>query len=192
MTNAERTPGTNSAVSQGLDREIDRLAASIQRYRVEGQRFFVGDLKLPPDELREKIAADLRRLRSASLTSAAAKFRLGSLEARFQSHLELFGRRFRARERAEVGAAAAEMRMPDPKQGVILGPEVDSPAVEALYRGLYRRDPKMDLERFRSYIERQAEVIRAKTGCREIQFRIAEQDGQVKLKARPLHPGSLT
>ena len=48
----------------------------------------------------------------------------------------------------------------------------------------------MDIERFRSYIQHQAEVIRTKTGCREIQFRIAVQDGKMKLKARPIRQGS--
>ena len=69
---------------------------------------------------------------------------------------------------------------------------IDSRAVAALYQGLYRRNPKMDLERFRTYIERQADVIRSKTGCQDIQFRIAVQDGKVKLKARPIHHGSST
>ena len=39
---------------------------------------------------------------------------------------------------------------------------------------------------FRAYIDRQAEAIRKKTGCAEIQFRIAVEEGKMKLKARPL------
>ncbi|MCP4203077.1 MAG: hypothetical protein GY769_14240, partial [bacterium] len=81
---------------------------------------------------------------------------------------------------------AAEAKLPDPRKGVVLGDRESSSAVEALYRGLYRPGSAMDLERFRSYIHRQAEVVRAKTGCREIQFRIAVQDGKMKLKAKPV------
>ena len=44
----------------------------------------------------------------------------------------------------------------------------------------------MDLGRFRAYLDRQAEVIRKKTGCAEIQFRIAVEEGKMKLKAKPL------
>ncbi len=189
-----RSQGASGAANQQLERDIDRLAASIQRFRIDSQRFFAGDLKLPPDELREKISADLRRLRSASLKGAAANFRLGSLEAKFQSHLDLYGRRLRERELGEMRRVAEEeaARLPDPRKGVILGSKESAPAVEALYQTLYRRNPKMDLERFRSYIHRQADVIRAKTGCREIQFRVAEQDGKMKLKARPVRQGSST
>ncbi len=188
MKKVVTTRNATGAANQQLERDIDRLAVSIRRFRIDSQRFFAGDLKLPPDELRERITADLRRLRSASLKGAAANFRLGTLESKFQSHLDLFGRRLRGRELGEMrrDVEAEEARLPDPKKGVVLGPKESSVAVEALYRGLYRPDSAMDLERFRSYIRRQAEVIRTKTGCREIQFRIAVQDGKMKLKARPV------
>lgn len=185
-----RAPAADSAADKQLQREIDRLAVSIRKFRIDSQRFFAGDLKLPPDELRERIAAELRRLRSSSNKGAAANFRLGTLEAKFQSHLDLFGRRLRKREQSEVHTAERAKPMPDPEKGVVLGPEASSSAVEALYQGLYKRKPTMDIERFRSYIQHQAEVIRAKTGCREIQFRIAVQDGKMKLKARPIRQGS--
>ena len=192
MNRALEPTASDFAANKQLEREIDRLASSVRRFRIDCQRFFAGDLKLPPDELKDKIQADFRRLRGKSLKGAAANFRLGSLEAKFQSHLDLFGRRLRGRERSEARVAAAEQRSLDPKRGVVLGAKTDAPAVEALYRGLYRNQPSMDIERFRSYIHRQAEVIRAKTGAREIQFRIAVQDGKMKLKARPLHHGSST
>ena len=173
-----------------LERDIDRVAASIRQFRIEAQRFFAGDLKLPPENLREKISADLRRLRGASLKGAAANFRLGTLEARFQSHLDLFGRRLREREESLLhqAAGADAAPRPDPVKGVVLHRDDSSAAVEALYEGLHRRNPKMDIERFRTYIERQADAIRSKTGCNDIQFRIAVEDGKMKLKAKPIRP----
>jgi hypothetical protein len=185
MNDASKTAAAGPAANQQLEHEIDRLAVAIQRFRVDSQRFFAGDLKLPPDELREKIAANIRRLRNRSLRGASVNFRLGTLEAQFQSHLDLFGRRLRVREEADARAFAQVAKpAPDPKRGVVLGTANDGPAVEALYRGLH--NPTMDLERFRVYIERQAEAIRDKTNCREIQFRIAVQGGKMKLKARPI------
>ncbi len=188
MKNVLKNRDAGAAANQQLEREIDRLAASIQRFRIDSQRFFAGDLKLPPDELRERINADLRRLRSASLKGAAANFRLGSLEAKFQSYLDLFGRRLRQRELGEqrLETATEKARLPDPRKGVVLGERGSSAAVEALYRGLYQPGSAMDLDRFRSYIHRQAEMVRAKTGCQEIQFRIAVQEGKLKLKAKPV------
>ena len=170
-----------------FDRDIDRLAASIRQFRIDSQRFFAGDLSVPPDELRDRVGAELRRLRGSSLKGAGANFRLATLEAQFQSHLDLFGRRLRAREIGGVRKPQIEKAPPpSPEKGVVFGLRDNSRAVEVLYRGLYRHNPKMDLERFRAYIDRQANVIREKTGCREIQFRIAVQDGKAKLKAKPI------
>ena len=191
MNRGSKTPADGMAANKQLERDIDRLAVAIRRFRVDSQRFFAGDLKRPPDELRESISADIRRLRGKSLKGASLNFRLGTLEAKFQSHLDLYGRRLRTREQGEANARAqAQESTPDPRAGVVLGSANDASAIEALYQGLYRRNPSMDLDRFRGYIERQAETIRAKTGCREIQFRIAAQDGKMKLKARPIRRDS--
>lgn len=135
--------------AQRIEREIDDLARSIQKFRIDAQRFFAGDLPSPPDEQRDRIQIRIRRLRSSNLQGAVVNFRLGSLEAQFNSHLDLFGRRLRQRE---VGAfrtrAAAQAPPPDPKKGVVIARRADARAVEALYRGLYPkvkgRQPKMD------------------------------------------------
>lgn len=178
-----------------VERDIQRLAAAIQKFQIDTQRFFAGDLPLPPDELRERIQADLRRLRGANIRGAAANFRLGSLEARFNSHVELFGRRLRGREQARrlSPAPAAEQKAPDAVQGVVIGDRADQEAVRALYKGLHSAagggKPKMDLDRFRAYLDRQSETIRKQTGCAEIQYRIAVEDGKMKLKAKPIRRG---
>ncbi len=176
------------AANVQVDQDIDRLAASIRRFRVDSQRFFAGDLKLPPDELRERIGTELRRLRNSSLNGARANFRLGTLEAQFQSHLDLYGRRLRAREQGQSSSVAktTKVAVADPAVGVVLGAQDNSAAVEALYGSLQQRNQGMSFEKFSAYIQRQADVIRNKTGCREIQFRVAVQDGKTKLKAKPI------
>ncbi len=181
-----------TAANRQLDQEIDRLTVSIRKFRVDSQRFFAGDLKLPPDDLRDRIGAELRRLRGTGLKGAAANFRLGSLEAQFQSHLDLYGRRLRAREQGQARPVAKvdQDSAADPTKGVILGVQDNSAAVQALYGSLHNRNPGMSFEKFNAYIQRQADVIRTKTGCREIQFRIAVQDGKTKLKAKPIRERS--
>lgn len=188
MKNVLKTPDTNIDADKRLGSDIDRLGASIQRFRIDSQRFFAGDLRFPPAELRDRIVADLRRLRGSNLKGAAASFRLGTLEAQFQSYVDLFGRRLRKRELGEVPPAAdvPGTASADPQKGVVIGERESPAAVEALYRTVRRHNPEMDLDRFRIYIHRQAEVIRTKTGCSEIQFRVAVQDGKMKLKAKPV------
>lgn len=183
---------SNADARKQIEREITQLATTIEKFRIDAQRFFAGDLMAPPEELRDRIIVELRRLQASKLAGVAEKFRLNTLEARFNSQVELFGRRLRARETGEGVKKAEPAVQHDPEKGVVVGPQARPGAVEALYKGLYlrtgTRNPQMDLERFRTYLGRQAETIRAKTGCAEIQFRIAEEGGKLKIKAKPVRP----
>jgi hypothetical protein len=176
-----------------VERELDRVAAEIQRFRVDVQRFFGGDLKHPPDDRRDRIQADLRRLRTSNLRGAAVHFRLQTLEAQLTAQLELYGRRLRQQEEGASRRSAAEAAPPlDAREGVTISEKPDAAAVAALYKGLYQAGdhaPSMDLDRFRGYLAQQVETIRSKTGCREIVFRVAEEEGKLKLKARPVKAG---
>lgn len=173
--------------------DIDRLADRIQDLRVEYERFFNGALLIPPLELQEHIQGLLRRLRGRPMTAFADRFRLTQLEARFNSFVELANRRLREREEGRGAARVArsgDERRPDPRQGVVVGERVATEAVEILYAGLCqgRTPPRFDLDSFRDYLHRQSASIRTKTGCSEVRFRVVDEDGQVKLKARPVRP----
>lgn len=171
-------------------RELDALQKQIEQFRIDAQRFFAGDLPLPPEEQRDRISTQIRKLRSDQSRSVAETFRLGSLESRFNSQNELFKRRLREREEGGQRRPAVAPPPPDPSQGVLVGRSGDPNAAEVLYKGLFlergARSPSMDLERFRSYLSRQTDAIRAKTGCDDIHFRVAVEDGKPKLKARPV------
>jgi hypothetical protein len=190
---------------------IDRLAADIQHLRVDFERFFSGVLPFPPDELRNRVQAQLRSLRNVNGGTAVDRFRMGDLEARYNAYNELFNRRLREREeggrgRSRPAPAAPPVRY-DPAAGIVIGRTLDPEAVAALYQGLVGApasgssvdstgnspstgaSPRFDLATFGVYLERQAAAIRDKTGCEDVQFRLATEDGKVKLKARPLGAG---
>jgi hypothetical protein len=120
-------------------------------------------------------------------------FRLGDLEARFNTYNELFNRRLREREEGRHRVhrpAPVEVQRFDPLKGIVIGANVDPEAAEALYQGLASRPasaPRFDLDSFRTYLSRQVSALQAKTGCAEVQFRLAEEEGTLKLKARPVN-----
>lgn len=173
----------------GYDENFDRIDKGIHTMRVEFERFFGGGLKTPPEEARQRVQQELRVLRNTNLTSAADSFRLGTLEARFNSLSELVNRRLREREegRPLVPHEASKPRY-DAAAGVTLGGAPELEAVEALFAGMYRAsgNTQVDLESFRSYLTQQIAGIRAKTGCAAVQFRVAVEDGKPRLKARPV------
>ncbi len=74
---------------------------------------------------------------------------------------------------------------------MVVSPRLETDAVEALFQGLVNRNPRganMDLDTFRTYLERQMAQIRDKTGCAAVQFRVVNEEGKVKLKAKPVGP----
>ena len=180
---AKRKRADQAEAVKKLEREVNQLATLIRRFRIDSQRFLAGDLPGPPEELRDRIQTEMRRLRGSDIKSTAMNFRLSSLEAEFNSHTGLLGRRLRQKEQGAARQAVEKNRL-DPVQGVVVRPGADGGAAEALFEGLNR--PKMGIEKFRSYLDRQAETIRSKTGCSDIQFRVAVQDGKLKLKAKPI------
>jgi hypothetical protein len=178
---------------------LDHLARDIRQLQIDFERFFNGGLPLPPEELRTRVQVQLRNLRNVSMPSAVDSFRLGDLEARFNSYNELFNRRVRDIEEGRHGPhkvfAFVERQRFDPRGGISFGSEIDPEAAEALYHGLSAGagdGPKFDLDSFQTYLRRQTAAIREKTGCTEVQFRVAEEEGKLKLKARPVptRPGS--
>lgn len=200
---APRPPAAGRPFAVEATRSIEPLIAgfekSLELLRVEFEKFMNGAVKLPPEELQAELAAEMKRLRNLTLKTAADQFRLSGVEARYNSFSELLNRRLRRREegrgeRPAVVARPAEPRRPvppDPESGIAVGERLDPAAAHALYQALATQGatPQLDLAGFTGYLEQQLHSIRSKTGCSTVQFRVAREDGRLKLKARPLAGG---
>jgi hypothetical protein len=191
-------PAPSAAAAQEaaeIERQLDRLEGLVQQLKVAYQRFFNGDLPLSEClQIQDSLQLGLRALRRRQLQRAVDRFRLGGLEAQINSYSEMFGRRVRLLEegRAPQPRRPAPAADYDVERGVVLREASEEGAVEALFKGLCERTgraPAMDLGTFRSYLEKQLTQIRQKTGCGEVQFRLVQEEGKVKLKARPMGAG---
>lgn len=170
-----------------VEQSLDRLEGELRQLRVEYERFFNGALDTPPEPLYAKIKRELARLHGRDLKSVADRFRLSNLEAKLATYGELFGRRLRDHEegRQRVSAPAARAVA---ERGIVCGESAEPEAAAALYDVLARSGsgPKFDLHTFQLYLDRQLTAIRAKTGCRQVRFRVIDDGGQMKLKAKPV------
>jgi hypothetical protein len=178
--------------------DLDRFADDLQKLRVEYERFFNGATAVPPEAQRDELEARMRQLRNAPARGAAEQFRLSSLEARFNSYQELWRRRLSNLEegrtvlgRRPAPATAAPI---DVERGVVVRHRVGEDAAEALYRRLQEGSGalRVDLDRFRGYLESQLDTIRQRTGAAAVRFRLAEEGGKMKLKAMPVEDGGST
>jgi len=175
----------------GYEEALDRIDRGINSMRIEFERFFAGGLKLPPEEIRQRLQQEFRALRNANINSAAENFRLGSLEARYNSINELLNRRLREREEGRHVVVRESKPRYDPESGITLGAAPELEAVEALFAGMYRAsgNTQVDLDSFHNYLRQQISGIRAKTGCDAVQFRVTVEDGKPRLKAKPMSGG---
>ncbi|HRC86136.1 MAG TPA: MXAN_5187 C-terminal domain-containing protein [Thermoanaerobaculia bacterium] len=171
--------------------EIDRVANTLEELRIEFERYFNGASPIPPLELRDRIGRILRLLRERRGGTAVDHFRLSQLEARYNSYVELYNRRLRDREEGRVPRPipiSPSRPHFDAEQGVVLGDSPAPEAVAALYQALHHSGDgvRFNLESFGRYLASQLAAIREKTGCQEVQFRLVREDGQTKLRARPV------
>ncbi len=181
-----------------IQASIERLDRDIQQLKIDFERFFNGGLNVPPEDSREAVRQQIRRLRSKPIRALADRFRVNTLEARFNALNELFNRRLREREEGAAGTSARLVptteRRYDPYTGIVVGEAPPPEAIQALYRELYDDDTptaQSNFESFHDYLLGQMAVIRERSGCDEVTFRVATEDGEVKLKAKPIRPTRL-
>ena len=182
-----------------IQASIERLDQDIQRLKIDFERFFNGNLPIPPEEFRLAVRQQIRRLRSKPIHALVDRFRVNTLEARFNTLNELFNRRLREREEGVVAMpsklAPATQPSYDPYKGIIVGEAPAPEAIQALYRELYDDDTpsaQANFGKFHTYLLGQMAAIRERSGCDEVKFRVATEGGEVKLKAKPVRHARLT
>ena len=143
-----------------LDEMLMRLDQDIRKFRIDFERFFSGNLPMPPEQLRIIVQNQIKELRTVHMKAVAHRFRYNSLEAKFNALLVLFNRRLREFELGNKTRRPAEASGPDhnPLKGIVIDDQPSVTAVQALFNGLYSdsdgsargaRKKKMRLKRMR-------------------------------------------
>jgi hypothetical protein len=164
---------------------IERLEEDIRIFRIQYQRFFNGESKLPPKNQADRIRLQLHRLNGISQLTSVEQFRLSGLEGRYNSLSELFRRRMSDMDYSQRRTPGG--RDPGATNAIVLDPETAADEVAPLYDTLYaQRSTTVALEDFHAYLLKQANEVRKRTGCSRVRFSITSPDGKPKLKVRPM------
>jgi hypothetical protein len=186
----------------GLDSALRTLEAALRRLEAEYNMFFAGQLPRPPWETRTAVEHLLKRLDRAAITegSAVDRFRLQSIQARFQTFADLWDRGLRAREEGRPGPFAQRRAQgeQDSKTAddrvvyvtTFVDPMDELDKLQELYERLSdaRRDAgeaRVPFHKFASLVRDEVKNLREK-GAPEVALRVAVQDGQIALTARGL------
>lgn len=197
-----------------IEEDLNQLEKDVRQLKIEYEQYFGGGRKRPPSEVEWRIDLVIKRHsdRSAEM-NFSQRFRYSNLAQTYAKYREIFRKRLREHEEGHIprhfGAAARAIEaerarnqknrprdngQPKRKENFTVActdPSREEDKVEALYSALVeanqsagQTEAQMSLESFRSFVQEKTERLRKEKGCRSVEYVVAVERGQVKLKAR--------
>jgi hypothetical protein len=156
------------------------------------ERFFAGDLKVPPQAKHDRISGRLRSLSEHSIQRRADQFRVDQLQHRFMAYAMNWERMLREREEGRGRfAPAAQAKAAEAANPTNAAPteSVDQRTGDSLYDRYVaaKREHGQEVGADRAAFEAQLAAERAKLEDRlgeKVRFDVLVEDGKVKLAAR--------
>jgi hypothetical protein len=182
--------------------DLDILEKSITALKLDYERFFSGDVKVPPLPARKSVEQVLRRIGNAPVEKVAERFRLQAIQSRFTTLSELWEKRLLAREEGRGPVRLAARPRPvepvaSPSAGDASSPGSVKGSGRADLRSLFDRycaarvaagedSSRLRYDRFEELVKKQAAEIRKVTGATRLAFDVQTRDGKVRLVGRSL------
>jgi hypothetical protein len=185
-----------------LDRELRILEGELRQLEIEYNMYFAGRLPRPPSDTRTRVTGLVRRIDRMHVTNYADRFRFSTLQARFQTFIDLWDRGLRAREEGRPGpfsqrpaAAAPTPKEKGPEDRILHVVAFNDPLREMdKLHDLYNRladarrevgEDAVSFHKFAELVKDQVQRLKQK-GSPEVAFRVAVKDGKVSFTARGL------
>lgn len=179
-----------------LERDLQLLEVELRKLESEYNMFFSGRLPKPPWETRNRVEALVKRLDHAYIQNYGDRFRFNTLQTRFATFSELWGRGMRAREEGRAGPFAQRPPAPPKSQDRLVhvtafrDPLKEMDKLHDLYDRLVeaRRElgeESVPFHKFADLVKGQVKRL-LKGGVEEVAFRVSVKDGRVNFSARGL------
>ena len=180
------------------DEQLARLEEDIRRLRIEFDIFFNGAAKRPPYDTKGRVETLLKRLSDDRTLNYAQRFRLNSLNARYNAFRDLWRRMMQGREegRDPQSAARATAREESRKAAqsvsfVCTDAHKDIETVKNLFESLVEAKRQcgeatdnLSFAQFHNLIASKADGLKERLGCDRVQFSVTIESGHVSFKAR--------
>ncbi len=194
------------------DEELNQLERDIRAFKIEFEQYFGGGRSRPPSDTEWRIEQVLKRYadRTAELNSGQ-RFRYNNLAQTYAKYREIFRKRTRQKEEGTVqrhfGAAAKAIeaeraRAHGAKAGshadptafftvACSDPDRENEKVDQLYAAF--REAKQNAgedtaqlkpESFLEFVRKKTQELKERKGCEQVEYVVAVEGGQVRLKAR--------
>lgn len=185
-----------------IARDLDLLEQSITSLKLDYERFFSGDVRVPPLPARKSVEQVFRRIGNLPVEKVAERFRLQAIQSRFTILSNLWEKRVLAREEGRGPVRlAARLRpveqVPAPSAGDASSPGSVKGSGRGDLKSLFDRycaaraaagedASRLRYDRFEELVKKQAAEIRKATGATRLAFDVQTRDGKVRLVGRSL------
>jgi hypothetical protein len=185
-----------------MEERIRKLEQDILKLKAAYDQHFAGIERMPPDQLANKVAREVRTLTSTVMTNTALRFRAQQAISRYNTYYQYWQRNLRELEegrkpRRRVTPAAATPEATEVTEGTTAGVYEISTRnnadgeMDRLFSALSREYQRLgngkapNMEKVRSALEQQAQAIREKYGSEKVAFKVVNEGGKVTIKAGP-------
>lgn len=182
-----------------IERDMQRLEASIRQLEAEYNMYFAGRLPKPPWETRNRVEALIKQYDRAYIQNYGDRFRFNTLQSRYQSFVDLWDKALRGREEGRAsGPFAQKPKDPQPAARAaddkvvhvtaFKDPLKEMDKLHDLYNSLVeaRRaigEDAVPFHKFADLVKTQVKKL-SSDGHGEVAFRVAVKDGKVNFTAR--------
>lgn len=182
-----------------VERDLQKLETNLKNLEAQYNMFFAGRLPKPPWETRSAVEALVKRYDRGYIQNYGDRFRFETLQARFQTLIDLWDKGLRAREEGRPGPFAQQKKKeeaPQKPQDRILrvtafsDPLREQDKLHDLYESLAEARHELGMEpvpfhKFADLVKNQVKKLN-EDGDAEVAFRVAIKDGKVSLTARAM------
>ena len=183
-----------------FEHELLKLEADLKQLEAEYNMFFSGRLPKPPWDTRTRVEKVVKMMDRAYIQNTGDRFRFHTLQARFQTFIDLWDRGLRAREEGRPGPFGQAQTKKDqdrrtPEDRILhvaafRDPVREADKLEQLYDSLTEArkelgEQQVPFHKFAELVKAQVKKLRD-NGSREVAFRVAVKDGKVNFTARGL------
>lgn len=195
-----------------VDEDLNQLEKDIRQLKVEYDQYFGGGKKRPPADIEWRIELLIKRYaeRTAEI-NFGQRFRYNNLAQTYAKYREVFRKRFKQKEEGTVsrhfGAAAKAIeaertgdRSADgaagPKPATLFAmacsdPDSEPEKVEQLFQAFRSAKEsagenidQLSKENFQEFLRQKTRQFKIGEGCEQVEYVVALEGGQVRLKAR--------
>ena len=176
-----------------MDEELRMLDMKMKQLKLDYEQYFLGARPREPAMLRGEVQKIVLRFSNTPIQNTAERFKFNSLNSRFITRRRKWDDTLRKIEKGTYQRHVFKANLHERERGVGAPPEAGKSQagasssifddyVEAA-RSCGQDTSKLTPDKLRAAVAKQEAAIKKKLGVEKVKFRVAVEDGKVKLKA---------